>query len=53
MTDYEESYLQAVKDVKAKADQMVDDLRASSDGKVEIGHFMSFLDRLVAMKERR
>ena len=53
MTDYEEGYLQAVKDVKARADQMVDDLGAASSGKIEIGHFMSFLDRLVAMKERR
>lgn len=53
MPDYDEGYLQAVKDVKARADQMVDDLRASSDGKVEIDHFMSFLDRLLAMKERR
>ncbi len=53
MTDYEEGYLQAVKDVRARADQMVHDIGAESDGKAEIAHFMSFLDRLVAMKERR
>lgn len=53
MTDYEEGYLQAVKDVKARADQMVNKLNAASDRKVEISHFMSFLDRLVAVKERR
>ena len=53
MTDDEEGYLQAMKDVKARADQMVNDLGTASDGKVEISHFMSFLDRLIAMKERR
>ena len=31
MTDYEEGYLQAVKDVKARADQMVNDLGTASD----------------------
>ena len=50
MTSYEAGYLQALKDARVTARQMVADLGASPEGKVELLGMISFLTDLIDAK---
>ena len=53
MTSYEAGYLQALKDAQIIARQMVADLGASPEGKVELLGMISFLTNLIDAKVTR
>ncbi|WP_264046161.1 hypothetical protein [Methylobacterium flocculans] len=53
MTSYEAGYLQALKDAQITARQLVADLGASPEGKVELLGMISFLTNLIDDKVAR